>query len=168
MSYKKISATELSDNAFHMIGDDWMLVGASNGEKFNAMTASWGGVGILWGRPVAFVFIRPQRYTFEFTEAGDKMTLSFFGGGQRDALRLFGSKSGRDCDKAAEAGLTPVMTGDGYTSFEEASTVIECRKIYADTIRPECMIDSEIMSNYKNGDYHKMYVCEIERVLVKC
>lgn len=168
MNYREIKPEELQSNAFQMIGSDWMLVGAEKGEDFNAMTASWGGVGILWGRPVAFVFIRPQRYTYEFVEAGDKLTLSFFGGGYRDALRLFGSKSGRDCDKVLEAGLTAVRTGDGFTSFEEAETVIECRKIYADMIRPECMIDEDIMANYKNGDFHKMYICEIERVLDKC
>lgn len=168
MNFKEIKPTELVENAFKMIGDDWMLVGAEKGDEFNAMTASWGGVGILWGRPVAFVFIRPQRYTYEFVEAGDKMTLSFFDGEYRDALRLMGTKSGRDCDKIAEAGLSTTATGNGYTSFEEAKVVLECRKIYADMIDPESMLDSDIMSNYKNGDYHKMYICEIERVLVKC
>ncbi len=168
MNYKEIKAEEIQSSAFQMIGSDWMLIGAEKEGKFNAMTASWGGVGILWGCPVAFVFIRPQRYTYEFVEAGDKMTLSFFGGEQRDALKLCGSKSGRDCDKIAEAGLTAASTGEGYTSFEEASVIFECRKLYADMIKPESMVDGSIMSNYKNGDFHKMYICEIERVLVKC
>ena len=167
MSFKEIKPDIWNDNAFKAIGDDWMLVSAGTKEKFNTMTASWGGVGILWGRPVAFVFIRPQRYTFEFCEAGDKLTLSFFGGEEREALKLCGSKSGRDCDKVAEAGLESVWCGDGYVTFTSAHTVLECRKLYADMIKPECMVDSSLMANYKSGDFHKMYILEIERVLVK-
>ena len=76
---KEISVSELQDNMFDAIGKEWMLVTAGTQEKFNMMTASWGGTGILWGKPVAFIFIRPERYTYEFIEEGDKLTLSFLG-----------------------------------------------------------------------------------------
>ena len=95
MSYKEIKAQDLSGNTFQMIGSDWMLVTAADGERFNTMAASWGGMGILWNKPVAFVFIRPQRYTYEFTEKSDTLTLSFFGGKEREALTVCGRKSGR-------------------------------------------------------------------------
>ena len=65
---KEIKATELTDNLFQTIGKEWMLVTAGTPEKFNTMTASWGGTGWLWNKPVAFVFIRPERYTYEFIE----------------------------------------------------------------------------------------------------
>ena len=107
--FRTITPEEFSGNPFTLIGRDWMLVTAANpgdglrgGEDYNTMTASWGGMGILWGKPVAFVFVRPQRHTFSFTEKNDRLTLSFFGPEYREALNFCGTKSGRDCDKAAE------------------------------------------------------------------
>ena len=165
--YKEISPYEINENPMHMIGERWMLVTARHPDgRVNTMTASWGGVGVLWGRPVAFVFIRPQRYTYEFTEASDKMTLSFYGEEKRGALRIAGSKSGRDCDKIAECGLTPVEMDD-YVSFEDADTVLCVKKLYKDDLRGDCFTDEAPLSNYAAGDFHRMYVCEIERVLVR-
>ncbi|MCD8186883.1 MAG: flavin reductase, partial [Rikenellaceae bacterium] len=74
---------------------------------FNTMTASWGAMGFLWNKPVAFVFVRPERYTFEFMEEYSAFTLSFMGKDQRHALKVCGSQSGRDSDKIADAGLKP-------------------------------------------------------------
>ena len=164
---REITPEELNGNVFKMIDSDWMLVTAADGEKINTMTASWGGLGILWNKPVAFVFIRPQRYTYEFTEKSDRMTLTFFGGEKREALKICGTKSGRDCDKISEAGLVPVKLGEGAYTFEGAEVCIECRKIYTDVIKPESMIDEDIMKNYPKNDFHKVYVCEIEKITVK-
>lgn len=163
---REVKHEELSGNVFKMINSDWMLITAQDGDKVNTMTASWGGLGELWNKYVAFVFIRPQRYTFEFTEKTDRLTLSFFGGNQREALKICGSKSGRDCDKIAEAGLT-LCHADGYPTFEEAEVVMECRKIYADDIKEDCMLAPEIMACYKARDFHRTYICEIEKILVK-
>lgn len=167
MEYKRISPEELSGNIFKLIGSDWMLVTAENGGRVNTMTASWGGVGVLWGRPVAYVFIRPQRYTYEFTEASDRLTLTFFGGREREALKLCGTLSGRDCDKISNAGLVPVRLGEGLTSFEGADAVLCCKKIYTDLIKPECMLDGSIEANYAKGDYHRVYVVEITDIYTK-
>ena len=94
-----------------------MLVTAGNAEKFNMMTASWGGLGFLWNRPVAFVFIRPQRYTFDFVERNEGFTLSFFGEEYRKVLQLCGTKSGREIDKVAETKLTPICNSIGKYGF---------------------------------------------------
>ena len=111
MSKKPLTPKEL-ENVFRLVGKDWMLITAAGKtaegqETVNAMTASWGGMGVLWNKPVAFCFIRPQRYTFTLTEQSERFSLSFFTEAYRPALRLCGSKSGRDTDKLAEAGLTP-------------------------------------------------------------
>ena len=79
MGYIVKAPEEIQGNVFSMIGSDWMLVTAGDNEKYNTMTASWGGMGVLWGKPAAFVFIRPQRYTYTFLEKTDRFTLSFFG-----------------------------------------------------------------------------------------
>ena len=80
MSFEVIDVKDPQANPWKMIGDEWMLITAEKAGKVNTMTASWGGVGIMWGKTVATVYIRPQRYTKEFVDAGSSFTLSFFGG----------------------------------------------------------------------------------------
>ena len=119
---KKLEVKDLKENFFEAIGKEWMLVTAGTKEKFNTMTASWGGVGIMWGKSVATAYIRPQRYTKEFVDAQETFTLSFYDETYRKALSICGSKSGRDCEKEKEAGLTPYYV-DGTTAFEEANMI---------------------------------------------
>lgn len=165
--FKKITAEELTANPFKLIGKDWMLITAGDKEKFNTMTASWGGVGIMWGKPVATAYIRPQRYTFEFIENGDYYTQSFFDEEYRDALKFCGSKSGRDYDKVKEKGLTPVVDDEtGAVYFKEAKLVFICKKMYAQFLNEESALTEDVTKWY-NGDYHKMYMSEIVSVLVK-
>ena len=162
---KIISAFEINDNLINTIGKDWMLVTAGNREKFNTMTVSWGGTGILWNKPVAFTFIRPQRYTFDFIENNEYFTMSAYGDEFRNALKLCGTKSGRDIDKAKETGLIPVFTEEA-PYFEQARLVLVCRKMYAQDLNEQSIIDSSILNSYNGNDYHRMYVSEIVRVLV--
>lgn len=166
MELIKRDVAGLSGNVFEKIGKGWMLVTAESGGKVNTMTASWGGFGVLWGKNVAFVFIRPQRYTYEFVENSDYMTLSFFGEEARGALKYLGSHSGRDGDKIAASGLHTEYI-DGMPAFSEASAVIVCRKLYAGDIKKECFTDKSLLSNYAAGDFHRMYVVEVESVYTK-
>ena len=167
MSFKELNLNEIEKiNPFNLIGNDWMLITSGNEENFNTMTASWGGLGVLWNKKVAFSFVRPQRYTFEFMEENELFTLSFFDAKHKDALRLCGRKSGRDCDKVKEAGLTPFFE-DNTHCFEEAKMVLVCKKIYSQFISPECMIDKSLEKNYENKDYHKMFIGEILKCLVR-
>ena len=157
------------EGVFDRIGKEWMLITAhGKNEKgtdtVNTMTASWGGMGVLWNRPVAFCFVRPQRYTYRFTEQSERFSLSFFGEEHRAALRLCGTKSGRDTDKWREAGLTPVMH-EGVPVIAEARFNLICRKLYADTLRGEGFAVPELIENYKAGDFHRVYVVEIEEIL---
>ncbi len=157
----------LTDNPFRLIGKDWMLITAGTIRSWNTMTASWGGFGILWHKPVAFVFIRPTRHTYGFVERHAEFTLSFFEESHRDALTLCGAKSGRDTDKADETGLVPVEGSPGTVHFEQARLVIECRKLHAQDIDPAGFLAPSIRENYVDGDYHRMYVGEILRCLVR-
>lgn len=167
MSFKELNLNEIEKiNPFNLIGNDWMLITSGNEENFNTMTASWGGLGVLWNKKVAFSFVRPQRYTFEFMEENELFTLSFFDAKHKDALRLCGRKSGRDCNKVKEAGLTPFFK-DNAPCFEEAKMVLVCKKIYSQFISPECMIDKSLEKNYENKDYHKMFIGEILKCLVR-
>ncbi len=166
-NFNLISPFELTENLFNSLDNDWMLVTAGNEQKFNTMTASWGGFGILWNKPVAFIFIRPQRYTFEFTEQHSHLTLSFFEERYRKALNFCGAKSGRDYDKAKETGLTPIRTDNGI-AFEESRLIIECEKLYADFLKAEHFIDKGVIQkNYPKSDFHRMYIGEIKNVYRK-
>ena len=161
---EKIDVTTLHDNVFTTIGKEWMLVAAGNEKKFNMMTASWGCLGWLWNRPVAIVYIRPERYTHELIEANDTMNLVFLGNSEeaRKAYAFCGAKSGRDFDKAKEAHLTPVATENGCVTFDEARLTLTCRKLYKTQIRPEEMLDKSIEQWYgAKGGLHDVYVVEI-------
>ncbi len=163
---KEIKPEELTKNPFHMIEKEWMLVTAEKDGKVNTMTASWGGVGIMWGKPVAYVFIRPQRYTKEFIDGTDTFSLSILGEEHRKTLSYLGTVSGRDEDKISKSGLH--VKHEGVTPyFEEANTVMVCRKLFAQPLDPAGFIDKECDTKwYPQKDYHTMYVVEIEKVLV--
>ena len=166
MNFKEISPYEINNNAFSLISKDWMLITAGDKDNHNTMTASWGSIGFLWNKPIATIYVRPQRYTYEFLEQNDTFTLSFFDEYYRDALKLCGAKSGRDIDKDKETGLTPVET-DGATCYEQAKLVLVCKKLYFQDIMPDNFLDSTIESNYPNKDYHRAYIGQIIKVLVK-
>ncbi len=166
--FREILPGEIQENLFTAINDDWMLISAmkENG-SFNTMTASWGGFGIMWGRSVCVCVIRPQRYTLEFVNEAERLTFSFLEEGHREALSICGSKSGRDCDKIAEAKLTPVTDGD-IVGFEQARMIVSGKKLYCDVIKEDGFIDKSIISSkYPLKDYHRVFVCEIEKVFVK-
>ena len=167
MNHFETVAPEQIDRVFDRIGKDWMLISASDGERENTMTASWGCLGVLWNKPVAVCFIRPQRYTYPIVEASDHLTLSFFDGKYRDALTFCGKNSGRNGDKFKGAGLTRAYTESGVPYPAEASLVLVCRKLYADDLKKAAFIDSNLLSNYTNNDFHRMYICEIEQTLLK-
>lgn len=170
MPFKEIAPEELMLNPFTKIGKEWMLITAgADAGHCNTMTASWGAMGVMWGKNVVSVYIRPQRYTKEFVDAEERFTCAFFGeGNQREALSLLGKVSGRDVpDKVSQAGLTPVEVG-GSVAFEEAELVFVCRKLYARELPPEDFVDTSCDARwYPNHDYHTMYMAEIEKVLVK-
>lgn len=167
MAFQEVKIEELQFNPFTKIGKQWMLITAGDQKGHNTMTASWGGVGVMWGKPVVSVYIRPQRYTKEFVDSNDTFTISFYGEEYKKALGLCGSKSGRDCDKEKEAGLTPFYT-DGTTAFEEAEMILVCRKQYHQEMKPENFDEKENDEKwYPDRDYHIMYMAEVVKVLVK-
>lgn len=167
MNFKEISPYELEgSNAFRAVGKDWMLICAEAGGVTNAMTASWGFLGNLWNRPAAVCFIRPQRYTYGLTEQAERFSLCFFGGAYRRELGVFGTVSGRDCDKAAATGMHYVTVGD-VPALAEATVVLACRKLYLDDIREANFLDASLVDEeYPARDFHRVYVCEVEHCYV--
>lgn len=166
MGFLETKPEQLTDNPFKLINADWMLITAGTQEKFNTMTASWGGLGVLWERKVGYIFIRPNRFTYEFVEAAPLFTLSFFDETHRKALQFCGTHSGRNTDKMKGTGLTPVHD-KGLVYFSEARLVLGCRKLYYQDIEPSRFLDPAINDMYPQKDYHRMYVGEIVKCLRK-
>lgn len=162
-----INPKDLNENAIKLIGTDWMLLSVGSPEKYNAMTISWGGIGVLWHKPMVNVVVRPQRYTYGLMEENEYFALSVFGEQHRHILNLCGTKSGRECDKMAESGLVTLFTPNNVPYFEQARLVFECRKMYYSDINPDNFVDADIDKNYANKDYHRMYFGEITRCLVE-
>ena len=163
---KDINVSELCFNPMTMIGNEWMLITAGTEEGgYNTMTASWGHLGTIWNQPTSVCYVRPQRYTKEFVDREELYTLSFFPGYKKE-LSYLGTKSGRDEDKVAKAGLTPEF-GEGYTYFAEAKLVLVCRKLYRATLTEEGFLDKSVLEkNYPQRDLHDMYVGQVVKVLV--
>ena len=159
--WKTMEPKELQENVFSLIGDKWMLITAGTAEDCNTMTASWGGLGVLWGAPTATCYIRPQRYTREFVDREEYFTLTFFGEEHRAALSLCGTKSGRDVDKVKECGFTVKTAACGAPYFEEAEVVLVCRKRFVQAMDPANIPEDAKEKWYPNKDYHLMYIGEI-------
>ncbi|MFC1592282.1 flavin reductase, partial [Thermodesulfobacteriota bacterium] len=154
MQRSAISFDNLMLKSHYVWAKQWLLLtsGDITKKSFNAMTVGWGSFGTMWGKPFAQVVVRPSRYTFEFMQAYDSFTLCGFAEPQRKALQLLGTTSGRDGDKIAEAGLTPVAASAvAAPGYAEAELVVECRKIYWDDFRPAQFLDPAIADSYPAG-----------------
>ncbi len=167
MTRTSIPIDDLTVRAHHQWNNQWFLLTAGDFKagKYNTMTVSWGSLGTIWNKPFAQVVVRPTRYTREFMEAFPTFTLSAFPAEHHEALKLLGTKTGRDGDKIAESGLTPcASTVVACPCFTEAELVIECRKMYWQDMTPDTFLDASIAKNYPKHDFHRIYWGEIVAV----
>ena len=158
--FHKVDVKELKQNVFNEYENNWMIVSAKNPEgKVNGMTVSWGALGRFWEKPTVTIYIRQSRYTKEFIDSQDFFTVSMFDGHKKE-LGIYGSKSGRDCDKLAESGLH-LTELDGQPAYEESKCVFVCKKLYQDDFKLEDLTDEQRKTFYADNDYHTMYIAEI-------
>lgn len=165
---------------FDLFSKQWALVSAGRLDDFNACTVSWGSMGTLWRRPgtngaVITIYLHPSRLTCEYMQKHQRFTVSFFPHAFRRSLQIMGSLSGRDANKTALAGLSP-MTLDGSVGFEEATIEFTCRKLYQHQFS-KADIAEDVQAYYENnpGAYpvdengawqpHWMFIGEVESVL---
>ena len=166
-NFKELNLSDLQINPFEKIGKQWMLITAKNGNEVNTMTASWGGLGVMWGKNVSFIGIRPQRYTKEFVDTASTFSLCFFPSEYKNKLNYLGTVSGRDENKIEKSGLT-IDIVENTPVFEEAELVLICKKLYKQTLKPECFLDKSLTSTwYPKNDYHDIYISEIQKILIK-
>jgi flavin reductase (DIM6/NTAB) family NADH-FMN oxidoreductase RutF len=170
MSLKQIQIQDLDLNILHQFDKRWFLLTCGDFEtgKFNTMTISWGSLGTVWDKPFAQVFVRPTRYTFEFMNTYDSFTLCGFEKSHKSAIDLIGSKSGREGNKIADAGLTPSKAASVKSPiFKEAELVLECRKMYWQDLDPTQFLFPELQRKYPKKDYHRVFFGEVLEVFGK-
>lgn len=171
--FQPISMDYFNENPFKIIGKDWMAISAEKDNKVNAMTASWGGLGVMWGKKVAYIVVRDSRYTKEFIDSADTFSLSFFNPEFKEfkeALSYIGTYSGKDDpNKIKKAGLKVNFYVDEdktETPFiDEARMVLVCKKMFAQKLTKDSFLTPEIEKWYKDGDYHTLYIAEIQYML---
>ena len=149
---------------FSKLDKEWALLAVGSVEDHNAMTVSWGGMGTLWGKPVVTVYVRPNRHTYGYMEREEYFTLSFYPEQYRKALALMGSKSGRDCDKDALAGLTAIKAGESV-GYGEAEVTLVCRKLYHGDLEADNIPQEIIDYCYGSDPIHRMYIGEVVEII---
>ncbi len=163
---KEINIRDVKENVVKLLADNWALLTAKDGEGCNPMTVSWGGIGALWGKDAATVYVRESRYTKTLMDNETHFSLCFFSEAHKDSLKICGTKSGRDYDKVKETGLTPVYD-EKAPYFKEAELVLICRKRAVQLLDESSFLDDEIMPKwYSDHDMHYIYFSEIEKVLI--
>lgn len=165
-TFQPFPIDELEFDPFEKIGKEWALVSAGSKKAANAMTVSWGGVGVLWGKNVAFIFVRDSRYTKEFIDNGSFFSISCFDKSYKDALNYCGTHSGRDEDKIEKAGLTWAYK-HSIPYLDEANFVLLCEKLSATKIDEASFISSDIKKWYEDNDFHTMYIGEIIEAMAR-
>ncbi len=167
--YVDVPVEVLQMNPFTAIGTDGFLVTAGTPEHFNTMTASWGSMGVLWGRNVVLLYVRKSRYTHQFLDESDGFTISFFPAEMKEKLLYCGAHSGRECDKVGETGLQPSFIpspkGGERVTFKEASLVFSCTKAAALDMQDDHFLLAEIKEFYQSGDLHTVYIGFIDSIL---
>ena len=155
---------ELNTEIFSQYDKKWGLLTAGDTDNFNTMTISWGGLGTIWSKPVATVYVRQSRYTHEFMDDNEYFTVSFYPEEYKDVLGVLGAKSGRDIDKMHDSGLTPVSAG-ASVSFKEAELTLVCKKMFKQTLLKENMTEDVAAMFYADNDLHDMYIGEVVEII---
>ena len=159
---KKLDTTKLPLDIVDLWMKQWLLLTAGTMEDCNMMTVAWGSIGCMWAKPFAQVVVRPQRHTYGFMETSDSFTLCAFPEANRKDLQTMGSISGKDGPKLPKTNLTlKPSTQVAAPGYNEASLILECRKLYYQDMDPAGFIDKSIQDNYATNDYHRIYFGEI-------
>ena len=155
---------EFTTDIFEQFDKKWALLTAGTKDDYNTMTISWGGLGTIWNKPVATVYVRESRYTHDYMEKNDYFTISFYPEQYKQLLGVLGSKSGREIDKMNISELSPKVAGDSMT-FVEAEITLVCKKLFKQKLLPENMPKEVVSSLYADSDLHDMYIGEVVDII---
>lgn len=162
-----IKPSEIKDNPIEMFHKDWAVIAAGSPDDFNELTVSWGALGASWGqqKPIAIIFVSPNRYTHKYLESHDTFSINIFPQEFKKIEAYIGSHSGRDGDKVAATGLEVSFTDNGTPVFPQSRLILECKKIYSHDLDRSKFSDT-LIETYNNRVFdgvqpHTIYYGEI-------
>ena len=169
MKLQRVELETLTPEVLQVFGRQPPLLTAGDRSGLNTMTIGWCQLGRLWNLPVCTVFVRPERYTYQFMESHDYFTVSVLPPELKKITAFCGSRSGRDVDKVKECGLTVRYGAGDAPFFDEAEWALVCRKLYVQDMDPAACWTREIILPYygEKGGWHRIYVGRVEEVYKK-
>ena len=159
-----IPVDELTLRSYRAWRREWFLLTAGDyaAGEYNCMTTAWGAIGSMWDRPLAAVAVKPTRHTFAFLERYPTFTLCHFPRSFQKKLLYLGSKSGRDLNKIADSGLTPIASSRvAAPGYAEADLVLECETVYSDDYKPERFKREALRDSLRSERPHRIFFGEI-------
>lgn len=158
MRLQPVDFQSMTPEVFRVFETQNALLTAGDRETCNTMTIGWCQLGRVWNLPVCTVYVRPERYTYQFVESHDYFTVSVLPETAKKIMALCGTKSGRDLDKIKECGLTLCYGAGDAPFFDEAEWVLVCRKAYVQDLDAACVLDARIHGSYgAKGGWHRVY-----------
>ena len=169
MKLHPVDLTMLTPEIFRVFEEQPPLLTAGDKTACNTMTIGWCQLGTLWHLPVCTVYVRPERYTYQFMEQQDYFTVSVLPAEAKETVRVCGTKSGRDMDKIKECGLTLCYGAGDAPYFEEAELVLVCKKIFVQDMTPDCVVDGKEILHYynENNGWHRIYTGQVVEAYIK-
>ena len=163
MKLHRLENIELTPEIFSVFRRQPPLLTAGDRESCNTMTIGWCQLGRLWNLNTCTVYVRPERYTYQFMEDHDYFTVSVLPlSHKQTTMQLCGTKSGRDVNKVKACGLTLCYGAGDAPFFDEAEWVLVCKKVYAQDLDPACLKDGTPVLHYYEGQgWHRMYTGEV-------
>lgn len=139
-----------------------LLVTTDADHKPNAMTIGWGTIGLIWGKPIFIVLVRPSRYTYKLLAESDSFTVCVPAQSQYEAVNFCGTRSGRNYDKFQECNLTALpSTHISAPGIMACPVIYECQIVHANDVLPANLVQQIHASAYAGGDFHRIYYGEI-------
>ena len=169
MKLEKMEFEAFRPDVFQVFHTQNALLTAGDRQHANTMTIGWCQLGCIWNLPTCTVYVRPERYTYQFMERSDYFTVSVLPKGSQEIMALCGTKSGREVDKFSVCGLT-VQYGVGDAPYPaEAEWVLVCKKLFVQDMAPEFVQDDRIFRSYTTakGGWHRIYTGEVVKAYKK-
>ncbi|HOW37334.1 MAG TPA: flavin reductase family protein [Candidatus Izemoplasmatales bacterium] len=139
------------------------LTSAAGGKR-NTMIIGWGGIQVVWNRPLMVVYVRHIRATHELIEKSGQFTISVPTEKDLSAeIKTCGTRSMRDIgDKFAYCKLTPVPGRRvDVPIIGECGLHYECRVLLKQELQSEAIPDFVKKRFYPKEAYHTVYYADI-------
>ena len=148
----------LAETLDALVNGGLLLTSVDPKGKPNPMTIGWAAFGIMWGYPTATVMVRPSRYTFGCIENTGDFTISVPYRSLSEQVIYCGTTSGRDVDKFAECGFSPVQREEiSSPGIAQCGLIYYCQVAHANDVLPQQLDDDINRACYPSGDYHRFY-----------